>query len=921
MRKSIIQILFLFSFFPSFTFSQEIRTSKDYFILDKKAAENYTKFGLVPGVYLNQNGLGERQDLNNLVHGSVWKNLHERGANITIGLAPGIIPNTEREVWALYKGHSYLLVSQDSEPQIVSQAIPWLLVPAKGGFFALNKTFQLNFINNEIKAVVKDIGSLPYRKKSDSPEMAHDKDDNINPDHYSLTTDSLGLLYLTSDKKIALFRHDGKHRILEILIEEQLAITREGVFTSRTDEKSKRKQIQFTALKPDGTIKEPTKVIYQLRDGENYRFKDGEVSIAIPRSTDGSYRVNIGPTGLLSEIGGKETFQAPSSTDLDNLRAMGQDLRAKADLGTYNSIVDRVDFYARITQGLRKNKNTWVNIVGPLGSGASSIAFGYARGIHRGLTEMKDLADHEVYSVSMGKLIKQDSIDKNNAGVTEVDNFVGAAQKKKVIVIIDEFLDDATLGSTNAKQSLEAFLRFFRPTLEAGDIRIITTSNSAQWAELTQANPQLKSMANVVEVSQPPVGILKAIVQSQRVKLEKTLNVQILPEVVSLVLALSAQISPAEVEPKRSIDLLTEIAVDHGSPTARKITTITEQSANAFLVTKTLNLKDLKVDIRALDKFLQSELVGQNEARNVIIKNLSPLSMGYVDLENGPLTTLFFMGPTGVGKTFSAQLIAKHLGLPLVRVNMQYFNGFGVEQAYTKEIKRYENKPFVLLLDEMDKSSDRNLTPKDRFLKLRTVLETGIWGAGTEERINLKTAILIMTSNHGQDLILSNEGKTQNELLSLVQSYVLEADPKKTPENEQISQNVWSYLESRVAVFKPLSKNDLNFVARKFAQELSEKIQKQKGVKVEVSPRLIENTVEMSHKDKLGVVPIRSRIFENLSTVVMSYLEEQLHSGIVGLSEVYVTVAGNGEAVLINNTIKDYQTLKSQDQAREARKK
>ncbi len=919
--SKIFQVFLLSFFFSSVTFSQEVRTSKDYFILEKKAAESYAKFGLVPGVYLNKNGLGERQDLNNLVLGSVWKNVYVKGADITIGLAPGTVPNTEKEVWALYRGNSYLLVSQNSEPQIVSQAVPWIIVPAKGGFFTVNKTFRPNFITNEVKAVVKDINTLPYRKKSDAAEMFHDKDDNINADHYALTSDNLGLLYLTSDKKIALYRHDGKHQILEIPSAGDLAITREGVFTGRTDEKSSKKQIQFTALKPDGSIKEPTKVIYSLRDGETYRFKNSEVFVAIPRSTDGSYKVSIGPTGMLSEIGGKEIFQPPSSSNLDALRSLGQDLRAKSDLGTYNDIVDRLEFYSRITQGLRKNKNTWVNIVAPQGAGASSIAFGYARGIHRGLAEMRNLADHEVYLVSMGKLIKQDTIDKNNNGMTEVSNFISAAQKKKVILIIDEFLDDATLGATNAKQSLEAFLRFFRPTLEAGEIKIITTSNSAQWGELIKANPQLKSIVNVVEVGPPSASILKAIMQSQRVQLEKSLNVQILPEVVSLVLSMSPQISPSEVEPKRSVDLLTEIAVNYGSPNARNITTITEQTANSFLMTKTLNLKDLNIDIGALDKFLQEELIGQNGARNVIIENLSPLSAGYVNLDNGPLATLFFMGPTGVGKTFSAQLIAKHLGLPLVRVNMQYFNGFGNDQDYTKEIKRYENRPFVLLLDEMDKSSDRNLNPKDRFLKLRTVLETGLWGSGTEERINLKTAILIMTSNHAQDLILSNEGKTQSELLSLVQAHVLETDPKKTPENEQISQNVWSYLESRVAIYTPLSKNDLNFVAHKFARELSDKIQKQKGVKVEVSPRLIANTVEMSHRDRLGIVPIRNRIFDNLSTVVMRYLEQQFRSGVVGMNEVYVTVAGNGEAVLINDTVKDYPTLKSQDQARVTRKK
>lgn len=911
-------IFLLILFVSSIALSQEIRTSRDYFTLEKKAAEGYAKFGLVAGVYLNQNGLGERQDLNNLVHGSVWKNTYIAGADITIGLAPGTIPNTDREVWALYRGHSYLLVSQNSAPQIVLQAVPRLIVPAKGGIFAFNKKFQPSFNSNQIKAVVSDTNTLPYNAKSDAPEIFRDKDEKISSDHHNLTGDNLGLIYFTSNKKIALYRDDGKYQTLDISPESEVAITREGIYTGKTD--GKKKHVQFTALNTDGTIKTPTKIIYSLKDGENYRFKNSEVSVAIPRSGGGSYKVNIGPTGMLSEIGGKEKFQAPSSSNLDALRSVGQDMRAKSELGVYNAIVDRLEFYRRVTQGLRKNNNTWVNIVGPFGSGSSSIALGFARGIHRGLAEVADLADHEVYSVSMGKLIKQDSIDKNNAGVTEVTNFIAAAQKKKVILIMDEFLDDATLGATNAKQSLEAFLRLFRPAIEAGEIKIVTTASSAQWNELVQSNPQLKAASTVVEVGEPSVGVLKTIIQSKKVSLEKSLNVQILPEVVSLVLSMSPQISPSEVEPKRSVDLLTEIAVGYGSPNAKNITTISEQAANSFLVTKTLNLKDLKVDIKAVDAFLKNELIGQDEARNVIIKNLRPLAMGYVDLENGPLATLFLMGPTGVGKTFSSQLLAKALSLPLVRVNMQYFNGFGADQAYTKEIKRYENKPFVLLLDEMDKPSDRSVTPKDRFLKLRTVLETGIWGDGTEERLNLKTAILVLTSNHAQDLMLSNESKSHSELLSLVQSYVLETDPKKTPENEQISQNVWSYLESRVALYKPLARSNLNLVAHKFARELSDKIQKQKGIKVEVSPRLIENTVEMSYKDKLGVVPIRSRIFENLSTVVISYVDEQARAGVTNMSEVYVTVAGNGEAVLINNTMRDYATLKTQDQARAKKK-
>ena len=160
-----------------------------------------------------------------------------------------------------------------------------------------------------------------------------------------------------------------------------------------------------------------------------------------------------------------------------------------------------------------------------------------------------------------------------------------------------------------------------------------------------------------------------------------------------------------------------------------------------------------------MEDVLKSKVIGQNEAVRKIVKAIQRNRAGLKD-PNKPIGTFMFLGPTGVGKTYLAKVLAEFLfgsGDSLIRIDMsEYLEKFAVSRLIgappgyvgyeeggqlTEKVRR---RPYsIVLLDEMEKAHP------DVFNLLLQVLDEGHMTDSFGRRIDFKNTILVMTSNIG----------------------------------------------------------------------------------------------------------------------------------------------------------------------------
>ena len=171
-------------------------------------------------------------------------------------------------------------------------------------------------------------------------------------------------------------------------------------------------------------------------------------------------------------------------------------------------------------------------------------------------------------------------------------------------------------------------------------------------------------------------------------------------------------------------------------------------------IAKTENIRLLE-----MQDVLKGKIIGQDEAVHKIVKAIQRNRAGLKD-PNKPIGTFMFLGPTGVGKTYLAKILAEYLFGSvdsLIRIDMsEYLEKFAVSRLIgappgyvgyeeggqlTEKVRR---RPYsIVLLDEMEKAHP------DVFNLLLQVLDEGHLTDSLGRRIDFKNTILVMTSNIG----------------------------------------------------------------------------------------------------------------------------------------------------------------------------
>ncbi len=499
---------------------------------------------------------------------------------------------------------------------------------------------------------------------------------------------------------------------------------------------------------------------------------------------------------------------------LDNF---GRDLTKIAEAGKLDPIVGREKEIERVAQILSRRKKNNPILIGEPGVGKTAIAEGLAlRIVQKKVSRVlfgKRVVTLDIASLVAGTKYRGQFEERMKAVMNELE------KSTDVILFIDEL--HTIVGAGGASGSLDAS-NMFKPALARGDIQVIGATTLDEYRQYIEKDGALARRFQTVMVDATTVEETIEILHNIKDKYEDHHHVNYTDESISAAVKLSDRYISDRFLPDKAIDVLDEVGarvhisniqvpedivalegqieivkkeknqvvksqkyeeaaqlrdrekklIDElerakqlwEEESKKKRFTVDEENVEEVIAQMT-GIPVNRVATKEGEKLLNMEsemikhVIGQDDAIKKLVKAIQRTRVGLKDPKK-PIGSFIFLGPTGVGKTELAKVLASYLfdkEDALVRIDMsEYMEKFSVSRLVgappgyvgyeeggqlTEKVRR---KPYaVILLDEIEKAHP------DVFNLLLQVLDDGILTDGLGRRVDFRNTIIIMTSNIG----------------------------------------------------------------------------------------------------------------------------------------------------------------------------
>jgi ATP-dependent Clp protease ATP-binding subunit ClpC len=499
------------------------------------------------------------------------------------------------------------------------------------------------------------------------------------------------------------------------------------------------------------------------------------------------------------------------------LDSFSRDLTKQAEDGKLDPIVGREKEIERVSQILSRRKKNNPILIGEPGVGKSAVAEGLAlRIVQKKVSRIlfnKRVVTLDLASMVAGTKYRGQFEERMKALMGELE------KEPDVILFIDEI--HTIIGAGGASGSLDAS-NMFKPALARGEIQIIGATTLDEYRKHIEKDGALERRFQKVVIEPATTDESLQILNNIKDKYESHHNVTYTKEAIDACVSLTSRYMTDRFLPDKAIDALDEagsrvhisniIVPKEITDIEQKIVDIKEKKNEVVRSQKyeeaaklrdvekqlqagldearkkweeeskshreTVNESDVaevvsmmtgiplqKVSLNENDKLakmndtISGKVIGQDNAVKKIVKAIQRGRVGLKD-PNKPIGTFMFLGPTGVGKTQLAKVLAKYLFESedsLIRIDMsEYMEKFAVSRLIgappgyvghdeggqlTEKVRR---KPYsVVLLDEIEKAHP------EVFNLLLQVLDDGQLTDSLGRKVNFKNTIIIMTSNTG----------------------------------------------------------------------------------------------------------------------------------------------------------------------------
>lgn len=626
----------------------------------------------------------------------------------------------------------------------------------------------------------------------------------------------------------------------------------------------------------------------------------------------------------------------------------GSDLTSMARQGKLDPVVGREPQIRRVITILnRRTKNNPV-LIGEPGVGKTAIVEGLAQRIVS--EDVPDsLLDKRIVLLDLASMI---------AGTKYRGEFEERLKKvmaelesdRKTIVFIDEL--HLIVGAGAAEGAMDAG-NILKPALARGKIQLIGATTTVEYTKHIERDAALERRFQPIQVPETSVPETVAILKGLRKHYEAFHGVKVSDEVLEDTVTLAKRYISDRFMPDKAIDLLDETAahlrVDKGKtpPEVRKlqkelklVAARTEEAVEAEDYQKAAKYKqresqineDLKkieasgkgsnrlvmtsediaevlarmtgVPVRKvirseakyllnLEKTLAKYVLGQNEAVEAVSKAIRRNRVG-IGSGKRPIGSFVFLGPTGVGKTELARVLAREFfgsENALIKIDMSEFGehhnvsrlvgapagyvGYDEGGQLTDKVRR---QPYSLVLfDEIEKAHP------DTFNILLQILEDGVLTDAKGRKIDFTNTVVIMTSNIGAEKLQkeasfgfhATNSKDFDDL-----DHLHEANKDKVL--EELKKMMRPELLNRIdklVVFRALTRKDVFKILDLQIDELRQRLVKH-GVGLELTNQAKQHLLDKGYDPKNGVRPMRRLIQDTIEDhLALELLDNKYHKG------------------------------------------
>jgi len=634
----------------------------------------------------------------------------------------------------------------------------------------------------------------------------------------------------------------------------------------------------------------------------------------------------------------KKNQESKSKTPvLDNF---GRDITKAAEEGRLDPIVGREKELQRIAQILSRRKKNNPILIGEPGVGKSAIAEGLAlrivqRKVSRALFN-KRIVSLDLASLVAGTKYRGQFEERMKAVLNELE------KNPNIILFIDEV--HTIVGAGNASGSLDAS-NMFKPALSRGEIQCIGATTLDEYRQYIEKDGALERRFQKVLVDPTTTDETVEILHNIKEKYEDHHLVKYQDDAIKACVFLTNRYLTDRYLPDKAIDALDEagarvhisninvppeIVKIEGQieetrkrkmqainsqkfeeaadlrDTERKLQESLEQAKRVWEENAKINrqivTEDNVAEVVAMmtgipvqriaknesDRLLNMEgelansIIGQEEAIKKVVKAIRRNRAGLKD-PSKPIGTFIFLGPTGVGKTHLAKVLARYLfdtEEALVRIDMsEYMEKFAVSRLIgappgyvgyeeggqlTEKIRR---RPYsIVLLDEIEKAHP------DVFHLLLQVLDDGVLTDSFGRRVDFKNTVIIMTSNIGS-----------RQLKDFGQGVGFSTSAKQAASAEYMRGVIENALKKSfapeflnriddVVIFNALEREDIHKIIDIELKQLYDRI-KSMGYHVVITSRAKDYIVEKGWDAQFGARPLKRAI--------QKYVEDTLAEEII----------------------------------------
>ena len=657
----------------------------------------------------------------------------------------------------------------------------------------------------------------------------------------------------------------------------------------------------------------------------------------------------------------EEPRRMDRETPAETLNRFGTDLTAAAEEGTLDPVSGRDRELERIISTLSRRRKNNPLIVGDPGVGKTALADGIAQRI-ADRNVPAGLLTKRIISLDMGAMVAgtkyRGDFEERLKRILEA-----VREDKDIILFIDEIHNIVGAGAAGGAMDAASILK---PALSRGKFQCIGTTTSDEYRKIIEKDGALARRFQKISVSQPSEEETIKILNELRPRYEDFHCVSYTPEALKACISLSIRYITDRCLPDKAIDIMDEAGAsahvsasmpdgkirgmadrlrelrdtkrsylrNNDFETGAEIMRMEQNQqkeldeATAYLtdssrkktvkITETDIIRTVSVmtgipagkmsasanaRLAGLHDALSRRIIGQEEAVDRIVRAIIRNGAGLKD-PSRPVGSFLFLGPTGVGKTHLAKMLAEQMfdsSDAIIRLDMsEYMEKISVSRligappgyvGYDEGgqlSERVRQRPYsVVLLDEIEKAHP------DIFNLLLQILDEGRLTDSNGRTVDFRNTIIILTSNIG-----SRDIKDFGRGIGFSSTGEISVQHQKSLIDKALGRSFTPEFLNRLdetVYFRSLSRTDMGAILEIELQSLHKRVE-EAGYSLNISTAAKDFLCTRGYDPAFGARPLKRIIRRYLEDIIAGHIVSGMKSGTV----IRVDVSDDGSSLTVN---------------------